>query len=303
MASGKWDYDAVVIGGGPGGLVSGLYLGRFRRKVAVINSGIPRAAWIPKSHNLMGFPQGVSGRGILARLGRHLTQLKNVDRITGNATLRRCSGGFDVHVGGIVLKAHKAIVATGFQDRQPEISNLLLLRKLGVMRYCAICDAYDFKNQVLGALVHDSESLAHALFLAWYTPHLRIFIPQDMHLGARSIHEIKYVRAKVYRGKVTGIEPEPSRGGVLVDLERGQRVFCNVVYPFLGCIVNDYAFQHLKGLARTKTGFLSVTTEQRTNIPGLFAVGDCVNQVGQLSIAAGQAAVAATTIHNDLLDF
>ncbi|MBI3542811.1 MAG: NAD(P)/FAD-dependent oxidoreductase, partial [Deltaproteobacteria bacterium] len=48
-------------------------------------------------------------------------------------------------------------------------------------------------------------------------------------------------------------------------------------------------------------GFLVTTTEQRTSVGGLFAVGDCVNLLGQISVAAGQAAVAATTIHNDLL--
>ncbi|MBC7692591.1 MAG: FAD-binding protein [Methylotenera sp.] len=57
-----WDFDCAVIGGGPGGLVSALSLKRFRRKVILLNSGKPRAAWIPKAHNLMGFPGGISGK-------------------------------------------------------------------------------------------------------------------------------------------------------------------------------------------------------------------------------------------------
>ena len=74
-------------------------------------------------------------------------------------------------------------------------------------------------------------------------------------------------------------------------------------YVELGCTVNDSAWGHLRGLRRSPDGFLNTTMEQRTNIPGLFAVGDCVNLLGQISVAAGQAAVAATIIHNDLLDW
>ncbi len=60
--------DCLVIGAGPAGLTGAVYLARFRRDVTVIDGGASRASWIPVSHNLVGFPQGLSGDALLQRL-------------------------------------------------------------------------------------------------------------------------------------------------------------------------------------------------------------------------------------------
>jgi thioredoxin reductase (NADPH) len=52
---------------------------------------------------------------------------------------------------------------------------------------------------------------------------------------------------------------------------------------------------------RTGTGFLLTDKDQRTSVPGLYAAGDCVQGLAQISVAAGQAAVAASAIHLELL--
>ncbi|WP_410052539.1 FAD-binding protein [Bradyrhizobium sp. SZCCHNRI1003] len=53
--------EVLIIGGGPAGLMAAIYLARFRRNVAVVDSGASRAALIPRSHNLPGFPDGIPG--------------------------------------------------------------------------------------------------------------------------------------------------------------------------------------------------------------------------------------------------
>ena len=60
--------DCLVVGAGPAGLVAATYLARFRRRIAVVDAGASRARWIPTSHNCPGFPLGVSGTTLLARL-------------------------------------------------------------------------------------------------------------------------------------------------------------------------------------------------------------------------------------------
>jgi len=71
--------DCLVVGGGPAGLTAALYLARFKRRFLVVDEGSPRAAWIPTSHNIPFFAEGIAGPEILAhnidtveRLAKHL---------------------------------------------------------------------------------------------------------------------------------------------------------------------------------------------------------------------------------------
>src|ERR1700761_4416615 len=61
-------HDAVIIGAGPAGLTAATYLGRFHRRAVVIDGGASRARWIPESHNIPGFPRGISGSMLLGEL-------------------------------------------------------------------------------------------------------------------------------------------------------------------------------------------------------------------------------------------
>jgi thioredoxin reductase len=66
--TGSWNYDCLVVGGGPAGLTAALYLARFRRSVLVIDAGKSRAVGIPRSHNHPGFIHGISGPDLLHAL-------------------------------------------------------------------------------------------------------------------------------------------------------------------------------------------------------------------------------------------
>ena len=62
------DPEVLIIGAGPAGLTAATYLARFLRRVLVADAGQPRACWIPVSHNMPGFPAGITGAAILSRL-------------------------------------------------------------------------------------------------------------------------------------------------------------------------------------------------------------------------------------------
>src|SRR5918911_386823 len=67
MGDAPAEFDCLIIGGGPAGLTAAVYLARFRRRVLVVDSGAPRAAWIPTSHNIPFFAEGIAGPEILRR--------------------------------------------------------------------------------------------------------------------------------------------------------------------------------------------------------------------------------------------
>ena len=113
--------DCLIVGGGPAGLTTGLYLARFKRRFAIVDSGTPRAAWIPTSHNIPVFADGISGQEILARTRTNLEQYGATiqsGRVTG---LQKQPDRFIAVVedndGGMTqIAARRVVLATGSVD-------------------------------------------------------------------------------------------------------------------------------------------------------------------------------------------
>jgi thioredoxin reductase (NADPH) len=88
-------------------------------------------------------------------------------------------------------------------------------------------------------------------------------------------------------------------GKVTVIIADGERHDVDVLYPALGCNVRSELATHLGALCNDQ-GNLQVDDHQQTTVPGLYAAGDVVTDLHQLSVASGHAAIAATAIHNNL---
>ncbi|MEO5971678.1 MAG: NAD(P)/FAD-dependent oxidoreductase [Bdellovibrionia bacterium] len=296
-------YDCAIIGGGPGGLVSALYLRRFRRRCILFNSGRPRVSWGPSIRNLIGYYEGIPGRILLNRLNRQLDEVGGLDRCESQARVTRLNPGFQIETSsGQSVRAKTVVLATGIEDVHPEIENLVQLREAGLLKYCSICDGFEMRERAIAVLAKDDYGIQKAMFLENWTRNIKIIIPTDMKLAPQRIREIRKTRAILLRCASIKMEIAGNNEGLWIQVNQKRPFLCSVAYVELGCRVNNEAFASLKKLRKTREGYLVTTTEQRTSIPGLFAVGDCVNLLGQISVASGQAAVAATTIHNDLLE-
>jgi thioredoxin reductase (NADPH) len=119
MASGMPDYRRRTAG-----LTAALYLGRFRRRVVLVDSGSSRASWIPKTHNLIGFPQGISGPELLDHM-REQASLHGVRWVCGNVdTLSLKDGAFHAAIADTTISGDRALLATGGLDVEPELDNI-----------------------------------------------------------------------------------------------------------------------------------------------------------------------------------
>ena len=134
------DYDSLVIGGGPAGLTAAIYLARFHLKLKVVDAGKSRAGWIPCTHNHAGFPGGISGKELLARM-REQAQMYGASIETGRVTrLDRIEGGFKAEWGSGAATARKVLLATGVTNRRPPMDEDLHDEALanGLIRYCPV---------------------------------------------------------------------------------------------------------------------------------------------------------------------
>src|SRR4051812_24037121 len=153
MANSQQEHlDCLVIGGGPAGLTSAIYLARYRRNVMVIDSRESRAALIPETHNYPGFADGVSGKKLLelltAQAGNYGVRIAP-GRVEN---LKKSGEGFTASASRRDLKAKRVVLATGLVDRTLEIPGLRPAIAEGLVRYCPICDAYEASDQRIGVL-------------------------------------------------------------------------------------------------------------------------------------------------------
>src|SRR5215218_6736740 len=117
--------DCLVIGGGAAGLTAAVYLARYRRSTLVVDDGASRLAMIPKTRNVLGFPDGIAGPELLQRMQAHADRYA-VRREAGRVERleQRSHGLFEAVLGPRTVRARTVLLATGARDVEPDIPGL-----------------------------------------------------------------------------------------------------------------------------------------------------------------------------------
>jgi len=287
--------DCLIVGGGPAGLTAAIYLARYRRTLTVIDAGESRASLIPESHNYPGF-KGIAGAAILARL-RDQAECYGARIESGSVThIEKCADGhFALSSTAGEIEAKSVLFATGLVDDEPGIPGLRDAIRCGAIRFCPICDAFEATDQRIGVIGPFASVAKKALFLRTYTRNVTIF-PTG---GACNPELIDELRASGIALAATPRQICCDGSKVRITLDDGSTQELDTVYPALGCQIRSDLAVGL-GARHSEIGTLLVDQHQRASIPRLYAAGDVVTDLHQLSVAFGHAAVAATAIHNSL---
>ena len=292
--------DCIVIGGGPAGLTAALYLARFRRKVCVIDAGGSRAAWIPVSHNQPLFPAGISGTEILGRMREHLTNLGTEILADKAITVARIDQGFLVELTEETAAARTLLLATGVVNHQPDMNTQIHRNAVaaGLIRYCPICDGFEAKDQKIVVLGRGNHGVREALFLRTYSRDVTLFCDPSA-LDDCNSRQLVAAGISVIEQPVACLTVDQAK--ILIQTASGACLRFDTLYPALGSSSNTDLFLSLGG-SLSSEGCIPVNSHQMTNVQGLCAAGDVVQGLDQISVACGQAAIAATAIHNRLRD-
>jgi thioredoxin reductase (NADPH) len=281
--------DALIIGGGPAGLLAAVYLARFRRRVIVLDSGKSRAALIPRTRNAPGFPDGIEGPVLLERLLLQATEY-GAERIAANAE-RVCQeeNGFLVETKDERFTARTLLLATGVANVEPPLDDHDGAVRKGLLRYCPICDAHEVQNKRIAILGNSARSAGELSFLRTYS--------EDVSIVAANEEAASALEAAGCNLKGVAVRIEPHAHGVSIALKGGGVERFDTMYSCLG-VRPQTALAEQLGVRLGQEKTIETDKHQRTNIEGAYAVGDVVHALDQIAVAFGHAAIAATAMHN-----
>jgi thioredoxin reductase (NADPH) len=299
------DLDCLIVGGGPAGLTAAVYLARFKRRFLVVDGGEPRAAWIPVSHNIPFFGEGIPGPEILARQREHAERYGARILAGRVAAIERREGGFVATTeptdGGAPrrIRARRVLLATGAVDVEPDLPDLPDAVRRGLVRYCPICDGYESRDRRIAVIGHGARGAGEAGFIArTYSDDVTLLTlgrPMD-DLPPEEREHLRSLGVKIVDQPVAALDVRDGRIAAL-RTGGGQELRFEVLYSALGLHYRTELARAL-GARHDGGGALLVDGHNQTSVKGLYAAGDLARGLDQIVVAMGHAATAATRIHN-----
>lgn len=217
--------------------------------------------------------------------------------------LERIEGGFEAEWGSGSKRVRAVLLATGVSNRRPQMDEDLhdQALALGLIRYCPICDGYEVTDKRVAVIGDDSRGVAEAVFLRSYTADVTLIAPEvsQRQLDAQDWGRLEKFGIAAIDGPVSGVRLE--QDAIVLATASGEHRF-DSVYPALGSDIHS-SLAAMTGVDLADDGCIKVDSHQRTSVPGLYAAGDVVKGLDQISHAMGEGGVAATTIRNDLAEW
>jgi len=292
-------WECVIVGAGPAGLSAAVYMGRFRRRTLVLDSGDGRWSYGQVNQNYLGFPAGVTGIR-LHDLGRKQAERFGVVFLDAEVTKVDQDGrGFRLQAGRRVHRARTLIWAAGVRDRWPDFPRARRLVGRHLF-WCIVCDGWRTRDQRLLVLGNSDQCVGTTLQFLTYTRKITYLC--DRTQGRPS----SPARAKLAQAGITYVEGRVRRVVVQKDcirrvvLEDKRILEADIVFSLYGSTPRT---ELLRGLpvALERNGHIRIDDKNRTSLAGFFAAGDCDSKHShQVVTAAHEGAMAAQAANHVL---
>ena len=298
-------YDVAVIGGGPGGYTAALYCARSGLSVLVLEKLSPGGQMATTSmvDNYPGFEEGIDGFELGEKMQRGAerfgaeTAFVNVTAVD----LKNEIKVIDTSKGQV--KARAVVLATGASPREIGLPEEASLRGRGVA-YCATCDGMMYRNKTVVVVGGGNSAAADALYLSKICKKVYLVHRRDT-LRASNVYLEPLKNSSVefiWNSQVKQILHDKKVTGVVVENLEGQltEIPCDGVFAAIGRVPDTELF---KGqIELDGQGYIQADESTRTNLPGVFAVGDVrTKPLRQIVTAASDGAVASHFIEEYLV--
>ena len=272
-------YDVIVLGKGPAGIQAALYIKRANLNVLVIGKDGGALAKTDKIGNYYGFIQ-ISGPELLEQGYKHAKAL-DIELIEEEVTGLSFGLEYTVTTTQNTYLSKAVIIATGSPRATVKIPNLKELEGKGVS-YCAICDAFFYRKKIVGVLGHGDYAAQEAHELVNVADEVIVFT-NGLEPTGQFDSRVKFIKNRIKN--LVGRDRLQA-----VTLDNDSTIEINGLFIALGSAsATDLA---LKIGALVENNKIIVDEKKQTNVPGLFAAGDCTPGMMQIAKAVGDGCVA-----------
>ncbi|MCP8617351.1 NAD(P)/FAD-dependent oxidoreductase [Salirhabdus salicampi] len=295
-------FDCIIIGGGIAGLQASIQLGRYNHHILVIDAGKGRSALCRSYHNILGWPDGISGEK-LRKIGReqakrvgvqfHDDQVVHVQHIDEKYFQLETKNGF-------TYKGKRLLFATGLLDRLPNIPHLEAFLGLSVY-VCPDCDGYEVNNKKTIVIGSGDVGANMALTLTYWTNDLMYINHEQTNISNEKYDQLKRKGIPIINQSIMEITGDgPSFQGVI--LADGQPIDGERGFIAMGGNQVKSSLAKSLGVQPLKNDHIEVNPRTReTNVKHVWAAGDVVAHSELVTLAMGEGSQAAIWIHKSLL--
>lgn len=272
-------YDMIVVGGGPGGYTAAPYAARAGLSTLVLEqlSAGGQMALTEQIDNYPGYEEGIDGFALAERMQRQAerfgaaTEYAQVERID----LKSAPKMLETSEG--IFRARTVVLATGANPRELGVENEAALVGRGVA-YCAACDGMRYKGKTVAVVGGGNSAAGDALLLSRIAERVVLVHRRDQLRATKIYHEPLIQAENVefrWNSTVTELLHEEKLTGIrLRDVQTG----AESVLPCDGLFISvgrKPATELVKGqLELDAGGYVTADETTRTNLPGVYAVGD-----------------------------
>jgi thioredoxin reductase len=294
-------YDALIVGGSFAGLSAAMILARARRRVLVIDAGLPRNRYAAHSHGVLA-QDGRAGQDVLADARAQVSAYPTATLLTGEAVSASSEGArFVVRLAdGGQAEGRRLLLAIGVTDILPEIPGLVPRWGKTVL-HCPYCHGYEIGGGTVGVLATAQGSARQASLLAdwgeviFFTNGKVDPDAQTLRLLANRKVTIEPVPVTALEGSNTELKGVRLADGRLVPVRalflRPSTRMSSPLAERAGCAFDQ-----------APSGTIIRTNEQKlTTVPGIYAAGDAARVPHDITLASADGILAGLGVHHSLI--
>lgn len=293
-------YDVIIIGSGPAGYTAALYTSRAFLKTLML-TGVQQGGQLTTTteiENFPGFPKGILGPQLMmdmkAQVERFGTTIETAT-VTGIVKDEK-RNVFTITADGKTFEGKTVIISTGASATYLGIPSEEKLKGKGVSA-CATCDGFFFRGKEVVVLGGGDTAMEEANFLTTFATKVTLIHRRDEFRASPIMVDRVKNNPKItmlLNKTVLEMVGEQSVTGIrLKDTKTGEET----LYPTQGiflAIGHKPSTEFLKGIVDLDEKGYVIVSGTATNVPGIFAAGDCVDhRYRQAIVAAGQGCMAA----------